>query len=52
MRNFELIKFEASVLASKILAGSIALFPTDTVTALDSKPEQSFQLWQVNVHVC
>lgn len=37
----------AAELADRLLAGSAALFPTDTVPALAARPEAAAQLWQL-----
>ena len=37
----------AAGLAERLLAGSAALFPTDTVPALAARPEAAAQLWQL-----
>ncbi|MFL0732078.1 MAG: L-threonylcarbamoyladenylate synthase [Prochlorococcus sp.] len=37
--------FEASVLASRLKAGSAALLPTDTLPALAAAPDHAAQLW-------
>ncbi|MFL0748447.1 MAG: Sua5/YciO/YrdC/YwlC family protein, partial [Prochlorococcus sp.] len=38
---------EESVLASRLKAGSAALFPTDTLPALAASPDHAAQLWTI-----
>ncbi len=39
--------FDSSELASRLIKGSAALFPTDTLPALASLPESASQLWKI-----
>jgi len=43
----EKLIFNSDVLASKILKGTVALFPTDTVAAIGASPNHSYKIWDL-----
>ncbi len=47
MTSLESLIFDSNDLAEKLLQGSSALFPTDTLPALAAIPEKADQLWKI-----